>query len=203
MIGKDRLPKRMPKGSYEELLCFDCEEKFGVFDNYAKEFFLGKDLTPFLRHDDKVYIIDRYDYFKLKSFFLSLLWRASVSSREEFNLIDAGPFESILRNLLLQGSIGSDNDFSIFVTKFDSNEKKIKNIAEKNILFPAKQKIDGLNYSMFYLSGGYKIYIKVDKRNIQNVYEKLALEPNSLMVILRIFDFEETSEFKALINAVQ
>ena len=202
MISKKYHSKKSPIGIYEKLLCFNCEERLGVFDGYAKKLLLEKKSGHLQKYKDDAYIIYKYDYFKLKSFFLSLLWRASVSSREEFKLIDAGPFEDALKNFLLQRSVGKYNDFSIFITKFESEDEKVNIIAENNILSPAKQKIDGLNYSIFYLSGGYKVYIKVDKRQIQNTFKSLTLKANSQIIILRMSNFENTSEYKILLEAV-
>lgn len=200
MIGENRFPKRRPIGSYEKLLCKDCEQKLGVYDNYAQDLLLKKSLD-FFPNTDLAYIIPHFDYFVLKSFFISLLWRASITKLEEFKLIDAGPYEFRLRDLIISDSVGGKDEFSIFITKFDSKNEKNKYISEKSILFPAKQRIDNaLNYSVFYLSSGYKVYIKVDKRNTDELFIKLILKDAMPMVILRMDNFEDSPEYRILLN---
>ena len=201
MVNKERFPKKRPIGSYEKLLCEDCDQKIGVYDNYAQSILLGE-LEFYPEAMEKAYIIENYDYKKLKLFFISLLWRSSISKLEEFKLIDVGPFEPRLRELIIGEDLGLDDEFSVFITRFDSRNEKIKFLAEKNILFPAKQKMDGLNYSIFYLTNGYKIYIKVDKRSSLEIYKKFILKKNKPLVILRIANFEKSQEFKIMCEAV-
>jgi hypothetical protein len=202
MIGKNKFTKRRPVGSYEKLLCKECDQSLGVYDNYAKKLLLDEDLKYF-SDTDIAYEIDEYDYDNLKLFFISLLWRASVSDREEFGHINAGPFEERLREMIILKSTGGEDEFSIFITKFDSDNEKIKNIAEKNILFPAKQKMSHLNYYAFYLSSGYKMYIKVDSRPTEDLYKKLILRDKGSLIILRMNNFENSAEYKILLDAVK
>ena len=194
MIGKNVPNKRRPIGSYEKLLYKDCDQMLGVYDNYAQNLLL-KQALQFYPNTDLAYKIDDYSYVKLKLFFLSLLWRSSISDLEEFCNIDIGPFEERLEELIRSESVGGADDFSVFIAKFDSENEKIKGIAEKNILFPAKQKINGLNYSIFYLSNAYKIYIKVDKRGTPDVFKELILKDGKSLLIMRLDNFEKSPEF--------
>ncbi|EKE18427.1 MAG: hypothetical protein ACD_9C00339G0002 [uncultured bacterium] len=203
MIGKNKHNKRRPIGSYEKLLCKECDHMLGVYDDYAQKLLLGDSLKFYPNTSSLAYIIKTYDYFQLKMFFISLLWRSSISNLEEFGLIDCGPYEEKLRQMILENSVGQDDEFSIFIAKFDSKDKKIKKIAESSILLPAKQKIDGLNYSIFYLSNGYKIYLKVDKRKTADVYVKLILKEGRQVAILRMDDYEKTPEYKILLDTVR
>jgi len=202
MIGKNRYNKKRPVGSYENLLCKECEQMLGIYDDYAQSLLLKNPLN-FYPNTDLAYQIDVYDYAKLKIFFLSLLWRASVSSLEEFYNIDVGPFEVRLRELIMSEFVGEDDEFSVFLTRFDSDDEKIKLIAERSILFPAKQKLDNINYSVFYLSNGFKIYIKVDKRSSMELYRKFILKNSGSLVILRLNNYENSPEYKILLDAVK
>jgi len=202
MIGKNVPNKRRPIGSYEKLLCKDCDQMLGVYDNYAQNLLL-KQALQFYPNTDLAYKIDDYSYVKLKLFFLSLLWRSSISDLEEFCNIDIGPFEERLEELIRSESVGGADDFSVFIAKFDSENEKIKGIAEKNILFPAKQKINELNYSIFYLSNAYKIYIKVDKRSTPDVFKELILKDGKSLLIMRLDNFEKSPEYKILLDTVK
>ena len=46
------------------------------------------------------YIVDNFEYSKLKLFFISMVWRASVSSHKYFNRISLGEFEDIACRIL-------------------------------------------------------------------------------------------------------
>ena len=185
MISKDRYDKRRPVGSYEKLLCKDCDQMLGRYDDYAQQLLLKTPLSFYPNVGNLAYVINSYDYFKLKMFFISLLWRSSISELEEFSLINCGPFEERLRELILSNFIGSEDEFSIFVTKFDSENLEVKKVAEASILLPAKQKVEALNYSIFYLPKGYKIYIKVDKGMTPDVFFKLVLKDKKPLIILK------------------
>ncbi|MFZ2193168.1 MAG: hypothetical protein WAV31_02910 [Candidatus Moraniibacteriota bacterium] len=203
MVGKNKHNKRRPVGSYEKLLCTECEQMLGVYDDYAQGLLLKKPLKFYPDVEKLAYLIGTYDYAKLKLFFLSLLWRSSIASLEEFGHIDVGSFESRLKELILSQSVGKDDEFSVFITRFDSNDEKIKFIVKRSIMLPAKQKIDGINYSVFYLSNGYKIYIKVDKRSSIDIYRKFILKNNHSLVILRLDNFENSPEYKILLDMVK
>jgi len=89
--GKGR-PKRMPIGYYDEtILCKKCDNKLGKYDQYGMEIFLRRN-TILLPNTDQVYLINNVNYSKIKMFLLSLLYRASITSRQEFSLINVGDY---------------------------------------------------------------------------------------------------------------
>ncbi len=105
-----RADRAEQKGFRQKLLCADCESRFSKYEGYAKQFFLS------LCHENHgelrlekltgaVSRISNFDYFKLRYFLLSMLWRMSVCTREQF----AGykiPDEEAARELLLsEGNI--------------------------------------------------------------------------------------------------
>lgn len=203
MIGKNRHNKRRPVGSYEKMLCVECERMLGIYDDYAQDLLLKKPLKFYPGAENLAYLIDVYDYAKLKLFFLSLLLRSSVANLEEFGHINVGPFEFRLRELILSQSVGKDDEFSVFMTRFDSDDEKVKPIVKRSILFPAKQKMDGINYSVFYLSNGYKIYIKVDRRDSIDIYKKFILKNNHSLLILRLDNYENSPEYRIILDTVK
>jgi len=77
-------PKKVPTGTYEKLLCQECENRLSVWENYAKrvifggEPIYGSEPTPFGLY------FQGLDYRQFKLFQLSMLWRANVSKRPEF-----------------------------------------------------------------------------------------------------------------------
>ena len=88
------------------ILCTDCDnETLGKFDNEAyrvlfTEIYKHKEPQDepkgFLYHLTK----DDYDYTLLRKFFISILWRASISKMRDFSIIDLGPYEKFALEIL-------------------------------------------------------------------------------------------------------
>lgn len=97
----------------EHLLCYECEQHLGNNEKYFKEtIHLNRHGTK-KAHDGKKLIVKNLDYKKIKLFFLSLLWRASISSKPEFENVCIGDNEEIIRKMILNESPGRSSMFSI------------------------------------------------------------------------------------------
>ena len=85
-------PRRSQIGEYDNLIVTEHGERlFSPYDDYAKELLIdGREAFHELRHENRIvgFGVDGYDYARLKLFILSVLWRASVSSRAFFNKIN-------------------------------------------------------------------------------------------------------------------
>jgi hypothetical protein len=77
-------PKKTPVGVYDtKLVCRICEDKFGDWINYAQQLLQDEPLNGkklFVGLQLIGYELPKFNYAKLKLFFVSLLWRASESS---------------------------------------------------------------------------------------------------------------------------
>jgi len=106
--------KIIQDGPKEYLLCYKCEQLLG--NNYEKYFkeaiHLNRHGTK-KAHDEKRLIIQNLDYKRIKLFFLSLLWRASISSKPEFENVCVGDNEEIIRKMILNEDPGRSSKFSI------------------------------------------------------------------------------------------
>lgn len=99
--SKDPIDKKnYQNGLKEPLMCTDCDNKLGTLDGYANRILAYAIKNhPFRNVDDiKTYLMQApdFDYAKLRKFFISLAWRASVSS-ESFHL---GKYEAIALQIL-------------------------------------------------------------------------------------------------------
>ncbi len=194
IISDKSYPKRSQTGIYDEnLICEECETLFSPSDDYAYRL-LSADISEdnLIVYNGKriAYIINDYNYGKLKLFFISLLWRASASHLTYFARIKAKPFESQLKEMVRKKDPGTEDDFPIALRRF---EEKSYSTA---ILDPYKRRFDGINYSVFYLSG-FTVYIKVDKRLAPDFIRDINIKPNNPLVILLI-DIEKTKEYKIM-----
>jgi hypothetical protein len=103
------------RGFTERLLCADCEQHIGRWESYFASVWLhpNRSVRPKQLIGDLVQI-PGLDYWKFKLFHLSLVWRAGVSSRREFDTVRLGPHTEKLRKHLLNDDPGSPFDYSFF-----------------------------------------------------------------------------------------
>ncbi len=173
-------PRRAPKGVYDQtILCSGCEVRFGPWDQYAQEL-LRDELqnASVLRIADRVvgYEVADWRYEFLKLFFVSLVWRASVSTHRMFERIRLGPYEALARTFLERSDPGSAEDFAVTLAKFDHR-------LGSAILDPHPEKNGGVNYLRFYL-GTYIAYIKVDQRAAPEPFSKFVMTPGQPLKII-------------------
>lgn len=173
-------PKKAPVGVYDtNILCEKCEPLFGDWDNYAQQF-LTEQRPPgeviYSEGQRVAYKVQKYDYAKLKLFFLSLIWRASVSEHPFYNRIKLGPFEKAAKDLIERCEPGSEHEFGVTLAKFDHP-------LGTAILNPHPEKREGINYCRFYL-GSYVAYIKMDKRISPKPLGDFLLTPRPPLYII-------------------
>ncbi len=113
----DTPPRRTPTGEYDTgILCADCDNhKLGCFDRYAGELLL-KNLD--VNTTKKYYVVQEYSYSSLKLFFLSVLWRMSVSTLPSVKKVKLGPFEAQIRDMLLRKDAGPPETFPIVLHRY-------------------------------------------------------------------------------------
>ena len=109
-------------GEYEkDILCSDCDSKIiGTFEDYASKVLYGgrvsKDdkleLTNYRNEHGVVHtLIENIKYREFKLFLLSILWRASISSREFFKNVNLGEHEELLRTKIYEGDPMNSQDY--------------------------------------------------------------------------------------------
>ena len=173
-------PKKSPIGVYDDqILCYSCENIFGNFDDYGFNILLRQEqLHEELIKDGKVvgYKIINVDYKKLKLFFISVLWRASISSQKFYSRVKLGSSEKKAKELIWNNDAGKQSEFSVVLTKFtDTTVGRI-------MLDPDIEQWDGVNYCRIYMYG-YVVYIKIDDRDSSNRLKKFELSPNKKLIV--------------------
>lgn len=150
----------------KEILCSDCDNKLGVYDDEGDRVLLKK-IADFKKQNAKYteYIFNQgdFNYDKLRKFFISMLWRASIS--KQINNVSLGPYENKALNIL-KNINNHDNLFKIFI--FKSPDGKILNQANFiNQVFLANDIIYELHFS------GFQINIAPRLRNNSKEYQTI------------------------------
>lgn len=180
--------KRSQLGEYDRIVCCKCEAIWQEWDNYAQELLAEEPLngTARYRGNRKIcYVVDNYEYKKLKLFFISLVWRASVSSRKFFARVSLCQFEDKAKQHIVNNDPGGSEDFSVVLSKFDHP-------LSKAILDPYMYDNSGVNYVRFYLAS-YMADIKVDNKPTPvPLSQSIMAENRPLYIICR--DFNKSKE---------
>ena len=179
--------KRVPKGIYDrEILCADCDGIFSPWENHAHKVLIqnfSEELAIFWNGQKIAYNITDFDYKLFKLFFISLLWRASISKNIFYRRISAGPFEQILKDMILSFDPGPPQKFAVTLAKFSDPNITV-------MMDPHPEKFNDINYCRFYLTG-FMAYIKVDDRPVPDLMSDFYLRPedfgNHLWLILSWF----------------
>ncbi len=192
-------PKRLQIGVYDKnILCLDCEQKFQRIDDYAQKLLL-KEVDKQEKISDKReiagYKIPNFDYHLLKLFFISILWRASVSKRSFYSRVNIGPFERRAKQIIWENSTIESEEFSSILAKFTNEDLGL------SVFDPIRERIERVNYYRFYFFG-YILYIKVDKRPTPDFFKPLVIQEGSpLMIVGR--DINKSKEYPLMLDVVK
>jgi hypothetical protein len=173
-------PKRMQVGIYDSsILCGDCDQKLAPWDAYAQELLLHRfsEATVLQENQEKVgWRIKSFDYRRLKLFFISLLWRASVSKHPFYKRISVGPFENRLRSMILNEEPGDAQDFAVLLGRFDESWLTA-------MLDPHPSKFEGVSFVRFYLTG-FVAFIKADQRPAPGLLVNFCMQENAPLIVI-------------------
>ena len=131
----------------------------------------------------------KYNYSLLKLFALSVLWRASVSTRKEFEHVRLGPHESRILSMLKSGDAGDADSYGVIVARFS-------NMPAPAILGPMPRRRENRNYYQLLL-GPYVVYVKTDKQPSPPALRGVQPDPNRPLLI-PIRDPSTAEEFQIL-----
>ena len=113
--------KAIPKGVYDEnILCEKCDNFLNQeYENYSDILFF--DSTDF-KIINGIITFENIDYQKLKLFFLSIFWRASISEQKYFKSIKFTQIiEDYARDLIISKNARNDDDFPVYLYYLNTN----------------------------------------------------------------------------------
>ena len=168
-------PKKSPIGVWDQdLVCEICESRiFTPLDDYAITFFRDMDRKHELfKIDEEVAgFYAAPDYAKLKLFFLSLLWRSSVSSHDYYAGVSIGSHEDKIKKMLCASSPGSPQHYPVLIRRFDYDPKLVP------MLGPRKSKFNGV-WCYHFVLYGYHILIGVASHRVVSDLDTFLLRDN-------------------------
>lgn len=201
MIGSEiKHPISRPTGSYDNtILCAECDNKLGVYDNVAINFCKYKDLK---RHpSDAAYIISGFSQPKLKLFALSYIWRASITELKDYRGISLGDaHEAKIRDTLLNDDCGNIDDYSVLVSKFNLPTEKEK--WGMHVLGPVMGRLQDVNTIEVYLPNLYKLKVKIDQRSFPDNLSSFGLNAQQDIIIFDMGDYVGSDEFAIIHKAI-
>ncbi len=172
-------PQRSQIGIYDSnIVIQEGENILQSLDNYACDLLIKNFSFAQPAFDDEILQINNYDYNKLKLFFLSVLWRASVSQRQFFKIVNLGEHEDNIRKALLENNAGDSDFYSVILSVFFGAQNGV------GTLNPEKTKIEGINYYKLYL-GDFLVWIKVDSKQQEEPLKSLSMGNNRPLYILK------------------
>jgi hypothetical protein len=180
LIGRgEPKPQFVQKGLRENLLCDECESflnhnfespNVSLWRTLAEEE-RGPDLS--IQHiklpdGGGVAHVSGFDYRSFKLLLLSILWRASVSGREEFAEVVLGPHEEIIRQMLLSKRPGSQSDYPCLIFLFLEPKLGI-------MIPPFRSRVEGHTTYHFILTS-VRIDIMVSRHAGEHPFSRFALK---------------------------
>jgi hypothetical protein len=180
LLNEKNYPKKSPKGVYDQnILCAPCDNTMGKWDHYAQQV-LMMDMSGFtpIGTQERLGGWERheYEYPLLKLFFISLAWRASISTHNFYMQINIGPkFEEKARLMLRTEDPGDAHDFGVVLARFTEP-------LGHAFLNPHSERMVGVNHIRFYVAG-FVIYMKVDQRRYRRDLEHFLLSQTTTLRI--------------------
>lgn len=181
--------KQTQKGHREYLLCAACEGKINRYEKHIRRLFVDPLPTAYVPNSQRIRQHPRIEYNLAKLFFLSVLWRASVSSLSIFKHVSLGPHEGKVRRMLEAEDAGHSLDYPVSVHALFMDGEHFRDF----MVEPTYMRVDGKRCYRLVLMG-FVVLIYVDSVPIRGIQERLAMAPD------RPFETYQTElrEFKFL-----
>ena len=196
VVGTEKKSQQSQNGIYDpDILCRECDgDLIGSWDNYGQTLLLSSPSRENYTVDEAGklagYKIDTFDYNQLKLFFMSILWRAAITSDQFFAQVQLGSWEDKLKKMILAQDPGSENDFSVHLFKYEGDFSEI-------MQNPTKEKQEGVNCYRFRFPK-YGFLIKVDKRNFPPKLAHCLLSSNQPLLI-PVSEYMDSKEYEIIL----
>lgn len=189
MVKPNPRVSKPSSGSYEgDLLCNNCDNVIlNRYENYVARALSAKfkpENNPKCKIEKRNGLnfidIDNLDYSNTKLFLLSLLWRAGISSLQEYNEVSLGPYGEKIKKQLFEGNPLKDDDIQISIYKFEEGSGFDSFIGQ-----PRRHSIE-LTTSYSIIINGYLVVFHLKANRISKVTYNERLKDNDSISIAEI-----------------
>lgn len=163
--------RRGQQGYRELLLCEGCEALISRSERYERRLFVDP-LPPLSPNSTLFREHPKLDYVPLKLFFLSLLWRSSVSTLTPFRHVKLGPYEEPARQLLLNESPGSSQEFPVCLFVLNHEGQHLRDFFTE----PTFMSLGGVRCYRFVVRG-FVVFIFATKLPLPSPFPEVVLDP--------------------------
>lgn len=102
-MNDDERPKKKNFDPKSYLLCAECEKFLSRnYEKYSIEYLRNRNNYT---EEGKFLVFSKFNFNKIYIFFISILWRASISDHEIFHNIKMGGVDDYLKQSILQGDV--------------------------------------------------------------------------------------------------
>jgi len=183
--GKVRMGQ---KGYRERLLCPKCETHINHFEKHTRRLFV--DPLPALTSGSSRFREHvRLDYSLTKLFFLSVLWRASISTLPVFKHVSLGTHEEKIRNMIYGQDPGADSLYPVALFALQFEGRHFRDF----MVEPTYMRIEGRRYYRFVMAG-FVVFAFVSSSPAPAPFSRLCISPYASV---KSFD-SDLSEFRFL-----
>jgi hypothetical protein len=179
------------------ILCATHDGVLGAYDNYGIEF--CRTFKSQCKHPaPNIWQISNVDPEKLVRFWLSILWRFSISNLPEAALVQLGPYENKIQEILFSQSFCAIEP-AITMLRYRSRA-----IPAENICFtPYHSEFPGLNAGMRRKAygiavSGFHAFIKVDAQPLPYPLRQVTINGKDV-IHGGYLEFENTHQFKRML----
>lgn len=186
--------RKPPTGEYESnLLCLECDRNLlgSYYENYASKAIFGglpvreNPTCEIFQNPEGIRFttVRNISYKKFKIFLLSMLWRASISTRPFFQFVNLGPHEEIIRDMIYNGEPGELEDYPIFIMTL-VNDTSIPN---EFIATPREAETMGYRIYNFFITGlVFMFFVNSKNHKLPKFVLERTIKPTNEMNIIHI-----------------
>lgn len=184
-------------GVYDpNILCAKCDGILGKYDDYAIKVF-RRFPDEHIDEGNRIFVVPNVSGDKLALFVLAVLWRASVSTRQEFKKVELGPYEDIARDVLFGvNPLNSMRSYELCVYRYEYAPIN-RELRFSSSPLPERY-LNGLKLWMFTLDS-FSMIAKLDKRPMPKEDHPFVVNAQDKL-LGRYIDFEITKEYQRMIS---
>jgi hypothetical protein len=195
--------KKAPIGVYDEgILCSACENKFQKLDDYGIKVLLKRfdDFFHPIQQGGQIveYESSGIDQLLLLRFFVSVLWRASVSTQSFYKRVALGPYDADAAIAVNSPHLPVPAAFAAVLSRWRTTDEN--DGAADGMLDPIREKLVGVNTYRFYFG---RIVARLKASNQPFPAQLSCVELGSdpmLRIVTR--DFGESKDLATMVSVV-